>query len=75
MKAKGGGLEAKRQVVIEGFDKKGLGKRLAEELERGMLSVACPQGEALKEGTEQYKANTHDLHFILNRSRNLLKLR
>eukprot|EP00434_Breviolum_minutum_P004123 symbB.v1.2.003633.t2/scaffold203.1/size271217/25 len=35
----------KRQVVIQGFDKKsGLGKRLAEEIERGMLK-----------GSEQYK--------------------
>lgn len=47
----------KRQVVIQGFDKKsGLGKRLATEIERGMLKVACPKGESLAEGSEHYKA-------------------
>eukprot|EP00933_Yihiella_yeosuensis_P031334 TRINITY_DN24898_c0_g2_i1.p1 TRINITY_DN24898_c0_g2~~TRINITY_DN24898_c0_g2_i1.p1 ORF type:complete len:256 (-),score=42.93 TRINITY_DN24898_c0_g2_i1:82-849(-) len=45
-----------RQVVIQGFESKsGLGKRVAEELEEGILQVACPEGEALAEGTEQYK--------------------
>ncbi|CAE7639629.1 TFIIS [Symbiodinium sp. CCMP2592] len=47
----------KRQVVIQGFDKKvGLGKRIAEELEQGMLRAACPAGEPLVEGSENYKA-------------------
>eukprot|EP00913_Durusdinium_trenchii_P022320 g20970.t2 len=49
--------DQRRQAVVQGFDKKsGLGKRLAEGLERGMLKVACPRGEALTEGSEQYKA-------------------
>ncbi|CAE7226874.1 TFIIS [Symbiodinium natans] len=52
-----GNDDSKRQVVIQGFDKKvGLGKRIAEELELGMLQVACPAGEPLAEGSENYKA-------------------
>lgn len=46
----------KREVVIQGFEKKaGLSKRLAEELEKGVLQVACPNGELLLEGSENFK--------------------
>jgi len=51
-----GGDTEKRAVVVQGFEKKsGLGKRVAEELERGVLRVACPNGEQLTEGGENYK--------------------
>lgn len=47
----------KRNVVISGFEKKGgFTKRVAEELELGILKVACPRGEPLVEGSESFKA-------------------
>lgn len=48
--------EAKREVVVRSFQKAGLGKRIAEELEKGVLKVACPRGEPLSEGSDSYKA-------------------
>jgi len=51
------GDDSKRLVVVQGFEKKsGLGKRVSEELERGVLEVACPNGERLAEGSENFKA-------------------
>lgn len=50
------GDEKKRDVVRQGFEKKvGLGKCIAEELESGILKVACPKGQPLAEGSDQYK--------------------
>lgn len=47
----------KREVVIEGFQKKsGLNKSIAEGLEAGMFKAACPNGEPLAEGSESFKA-------------------
>eukprot|EP00930_Biecheleria_cincta_P091883 TRINITY_DN81568_c0_g1_i1.p1 TRINITY_DN81568_c0_g1~~TRINITY_DN81568_c0_g1_i1.p1 ORF type:complete len:285 (-),score=73.86 TRINITY_DN81568_c0_g1_i1:5-859(-) len=60
----------KREVVIQGFEKRaGLGKRVAEELERGILKVACPRGEPLAD--EAYKAYKYQYkrlctHFLRN---------
>lgn len=41
--------------MVQGFEKKGCQKRVAEALERGVLHVACPNGEPLAEGSESYK--------------------
>lgn len=45
----------KRQAVVDGFEKKGLKRSLAEELERGMYYVVCPKGEILAEGSNHFK--------------------
>lgn len=56
-----GADHAKRDVVIQAFQRKsGLAKRTAEDLERGILKVSCPNGQPLakdayKEYTRQYK--------------------
>lgn len=45
----------KRAVVVSGFVKKGLTKRLAEELEQGISDLVCPNAEPLLEGSSNYK--------------------
>jgi len=48
--------EKKREVVRQGFEKKGgFEKCVAEQLEAGVWRVACPNGEALAEGSSNYK--------------------
>jgi len=64
-------------VVRQGFEKKAdLGKSIADAIEGGILRVACPKGEPLSDGSDQfkeYKAQYKRLSTHLRQNKSLAK--